>query len=275
MNKLIVESYFADFEDYDMLLAALEPLYDKGIGVELHIFDDAEFNARLLSQKDRFAKYYMAFHGPHRGVEVASAKGSEIRRRAIDAWTRAFSIYGEFNAKSIVLHTNQLSFRPQEKALLQEQSIDTMNEILDLGKEAGADVLVENVGWVNTDSMLFGEDEFIALFDRLRPWADCLIDVGHAFINRWDMEKVISALKHKIKAYHLHNNDGVVDSHRPMFERGLFYSEDDTAKLLQIMEKYTPGADWILEYAPSENVTPQLVVEECNKFYSMNDGGAL
>ena len=50
MNKLIVETYFANFENYDMFAAAVEPLKAKGVGVELHIFDDSDFNRRLCAR---------------------------------------------------------------------------------------------------------------------------------------------------------------------------------------------------------------------------------
>ena len=140
-----------------------------------------------------------------------------------------------------------------------------------MAKEAGAKVLVENVGLDNRGNCLFNQEDFIGLFDQLRSWAGCLIDTGHAFINRWDMERVISALAGKIEGYHLHNNDGKNDIHRPMFEEGLFYSKQDTLQLLHCMNRYTPKADWILEYAPDPDTTPQVVINECNQFYSYAD----
>ena len=51
--------------------------------------------------------------------------------------------------------------------------------------------------------------------------------------------------------------------------------EQDTIKLLKIMEKYTPDADWILEYAPYQDVTPQLVVQECERLYQLLEQGIL
>jgi len=268
MNKLIVETYFASFENYDMLLETTQPLEDQGIGIELHAFNDDAFNRRALAQRNRLKKYYTTFHGPHMGVELASAPGSDGQKNALHAWEEAFKLYRAFDAHSIVMHTHQLAFRPQERKTLQKLSIDNMNIVLDMAKEAGANVLVENVGWHNRDSYLFNEDEFIHLFSQLRPWAKCLIDTGHAFINRWDMEKVISALADKIDGYHLHNNDGESDIHRPMFEEGLFYTREDTLRLLRIMNRYTPNADWILEYAPDPKTTPQVVIDECRQFYS-------
>ena len=270
MNKLVLETYFCNFEDYDMFDRTLDALKDEDIGIELHIFDDPAFNARLRAKRDHYASFYTTFHGPHMGVELASPKGSAVQKRGIAAWEEAFRMYLEFGAHGIVMHTNQLSFRPEDKAHLQQQSIDTMNILLDSAQPLGIDVLVENVGWHNTDSMLFDEDEFIALFDKLRPWAHCLLDTGHAFINRWDMEKVIKALAHRIKAYHLHNNDGEQDTHHPLFEAGGFYSEADIVALLGMMDRHTPDADWILEYAPCPKITPEVVVHECKRLLDLS-----
>jgi sugar phosphate isomerase/epimerase len=269
MKNLSIEVYCANFENYDLFEQIMAPLKDKGIGIELSIFDDDAYNARLLAQKARFSQYHTTFHGPHVGVEAASPAGSPAQKKMVDAFEESFRICNEFRASGIVIHTNQRSFRPEEKARLQEESIATLNIILDMARQYGVDLWVENVGWSNRDSLLFDEDEFIDLFDRLRPWANCLIDTGHAMINRWDFEKVIRALSHKIKAYHIHNNDGQRDTHRPMFESGQFYSEAQTRALAQIMEKYTPDAEWILEYAPGSHISPELIARECDKLLTI------
>ena len=73
---------------------------------------------------------------------------------------------------------------------------------------------------------------------------------------------MVEALGDRVEAYHLHNNAGDADSHRPMFEEGLRYSREDFRKLFRVMEEKSPKADWILEYAPGEHITTQLMVEE-------------
>ena len=271
MNRLIVECYCANFENYDLFEAILRPLRAQGIGIELSIFDDSAYNARLIAQRRRFSGDYTTFHGPHVGVEAASPADSPAQKRIIAAYAEALKIYAQFHAHSMVMHTNQRAFRPEEKARLQAQSVLTINAILDMARAAGADLLVENVGWANAGSMLFDQDEFIALFSRLRPWAHCLLDTGHAMINGWDFERVIAALAPKIKAYHLHNNDGKRDIHRPMFDKGLLYGEADVRRLMGLIEKYTPNADWILEYAPGSHITPALIAEECQKMLALRD----
>lgn len=268
MNKLLVESYFAEFENYNVLLEATEPLYDYGIGIELHIFNDKAYNQRLIAERERLKKYYLTFHGPHRGVELAAPVGSNAQLNALHAWEEALMIYKKFNAHSIVMHTHHREFCPEEREALQRWSIDNINCVLDMAKGLGVNVLIENVGWRNHKDYLFNQNEFIGLFGQIRPWAKCLIDTGHAFINRWDMEKVIYTLSDKIDAYHVHNNDGEKDIHRPMFEKGLFYKKEETVQLLRVMNYYTPNADWILEYAPNIRTTPQLVIDECKLFYS-------
>ena len=70
-----------------------------------------------------------------------------------------------------------------------------------------------------------------------------LIDIGHAYCNGWDLERVISALKDKIIAYHVHNNDGKDDQHKRMHDGTL-----DFDRFIEWYKKNTPHAEIVLEY---------------------------
>ena len=73
-----------------------------------------------------------------------------------------------------------------------------------------------------------------------------LIDIGHAYANGWDLEQTMEALKNQIVAYHLHNNDGVHDSHQRIFHGTL-----DFPLFLSDYQRLTPNADLVLEYSPN------------------------
>jgi len=269
MNKLIVACYCVNFENYDALDSILQPLQEYGVGVELSIFDDPGYIARLRAARERYLPYYVTFHAPHLEVEATSPEGSKERARIVRALSESFAISKEFDAHSIVMHTNQVSFRPEEKPLLQNRSVSTLLEIGHLAAEQGVNLLIENVGEAIFDSLLFDEDEFIHLFDMLHPSSGCLIDIGHAMINDWDFEKVIRGLRHKIRSYHLHNNDGHADIHRPLFENGMKYDRLRLRELLAWADRYTPEADWVLEYAPGPHITPTLVEDEVRQLLAL------
>lgn len=263
MRLLNIACYCVDFDQYDFLEEILKKLQFANVGPELSMFSDRpEFMKRLKEQKDRFADYAVTFHGPYMEVEATSPLDSKEHQKMIDAYRMAFEVYHFFGAKSIVMHTNQRGFLPEEKEEYQRNVIETICEIGQEAEKAGVCLLVENVGEIIYQNMLFGEDEFIELFQKIPSSVGCLIDIGHAILNRWDLEHVIRSLKDRIQSYHLHNNDGKGDIHRPLFEEHMLLSREDLRRLFRCMEKETPQADWILEYAPGKHITTQLMEAE-------------
>jgi len=270
MRRFVVACYCCNFDNYDLLSTILERLRFADAGVELSMFSDKpEYRARLLRQAERFQDYYTTFHGPYAEVEASSPLDSPAHRRMVEAFSEAFGIYRRFDAHSLVIHTNQRASKPEEKAGLHRNAIATLSEIAKSAALAGVELLVENVGETVHGNMLFDEDEFIALFDALPPSAGCLVDIGHAIVNDWDFERLISRLGARIKAYHLHNNDGTADSHRPLFEAGMKYSPERLRSLFGTMDRYTPDADWIVEYAPGPHITPELLADDARRILDM------
>ncbi|MGN0132412.1 MAG: sugar phosphate isomerase/epimerase family protein [Lachnospiraceae bacterium] len=263
MRLLNIACYCVDFDQYDFLYEILERLEFADAGAELSMFSDKpEYMKKLLNQKERFAKYAITFHGPYMEVEATSPLDSIEHKKMIEAYKMAFRVYKTFGAESIVMHTHQRGFKPEEKEQYQQNVIETICEI---GKEAekeGVHLLVENVGETIYGNMLFNEDEFIALFQKIPQSVGCLIDIGHAILNKWDLENVIRQLRNKIGSYHLHNNDGSGDIHRPLFEQDMILKKENLRQLFRCMEKETPKADWILEYAPGRHITVDLIENE-------------
>ena len=91
---------------------------------------------------------------------------------------------------------------------------------------------------------MLNEREFIE--ECLAMPNQVLIDVGHAWCNGWDLEHVIAALKEKIVAYHIHNNNGKEDEHQRIHSGTLNFDA-----FMKMYAKYTPSADLVLEYAPN------------------------
>ena len=82
--------------------------------------------------------------------------------------------------------------------------------------------MVENVGESIHGNLLFDEEELHILVSVDSKLCGAVwIDIGHAVLNRWNLERVIKELNGRICSYHLHNNDGSGDTHRPLFEKNL------------------------------------------------------
>lgn len=263
MNRLVISGYGSNFNNYDHLYDILDKLRFAQAGVEFCIFSDKpDYLRGMMGQTERFKEFYTTLHGPHVEIEPSSALDSQAHRTAIQAFRDSAQYYHAFSCHSIVMHTNQCVVPPAVKKQMQENVVSTILEMSRIADETGMKLLMENVGEDIFSSLLFDQEEFIALFDRLPKSVGCLLDVGHAIINRWDIPGVVETLGDRVEAYHLHNNAGDADSHRPMFEEGLRYSREDFRKLFRVMEEKSPKADWILEYAPGDHITSQLMVEE-------------
>ncbi len=272
MNGLYYSSYGSDQDQYPHMLKVLEKCKPLNVGVELAIYSRISQRPQhienLLKVKDEFVSYPTLFHGPFFELEATSEPDSEAAKYMIEAYKTSFELCNIFNAKSIVMHTNQCVFEDKDQAHLQENSRNMILTLGELARQAKVEMTVENVGFNYNHSVLFPEDDFIALIKSLPEDIGCLIDIGHAILNDWDIERVIAELGSRISAYHIHNNPGDRDTHRPLFEDGMKYSYDQIVSMFKAMEKYSPDADWILEYSPGPHITPELML---NDFTEVNN----
>ncbi len=272
MNGLYYSSYGSDQDQYPHMLKVLEKCKPLNVGVELAIYSRISQRPQhienLLKVKDEFVSYPTLFHGPFFELEATSEPDSEAAKYMIEAYKTSFELCNIFNAKSIVMHTNQCVFEDKDQAHLQENSRNMILTLGELARQAKVEMTVENVGFNYNHSVLFPEDDFIALIKSLPEDIGCLIDIGHAILNDWNIERVIAELGSRISAYHIHNNPGDRDTHRPLFEDGMKYSYDQIVSMFKAMEKYSPDAAWILEYSPGPHITPELML---NDFTEVNN----
>ena len=266
MNGYYYSCYGSDQDQYPHMLKILEKCKPLHVGIELAIFSRVSARPQhiqnLLAVKDQFTNYPILFHGPFFELEATSEPDSDAAKYMLESYQVSFELCNTFDAKSIVMHTNQRSFEEQEKAHLQENSRDMILKLGELARQAKVRMTVENVGFNYAHSVLFPENEYIELIKSLPEDIGALIDIGHAILNDWDIERVVATLGTRIKSYHIHNNPGDRDSHRPLFEDGMKYSRDQIIELFKAMEKYTPDTEWILEYSPGPHITPELMYHD-------------
>ena len=268
MHSIINSALCAHFRDYDLLLDVAQAT---GTGVELGLFFELpELMAHQEAARERFLGTSVTMHGPM-DVEAASAPGSLERARFEDWWKRSFEAYHRFGAQSIVMHTHKLcGIEPQERERLRAWATESIQAVAGMAVEQGVRLTVENVGLRPNEGMLFDEEAFIALFDQLPPEVGCLIDVGHALINRWDLFHVLYCLNRRIFSFHLHNNDGLADSHRPMFEAGNRYAPEEMKAFLTLTLRFCPDADWIAEYTPEAEISREMLIGDLRTLQKLN-----
>ena len=171
-------------------------------------------------------------------VNLVYGDNSEEWKKTLWSFKEAIDIAEKYNASFIVLHTNEaIEGIEGEKELSKKH----LREIVDYSLSKGVKPLIENVG-INSNN-LFSEEEFISLCINEFPDCNVLIDIGHAIINKWNLEKVLCTLGSKIEAFHIHNNNGKEDEHKPISEGILDYDE-----FYQLRNRYSSNSKIILEY---------------------------
>ena len=103
-----------------------------------------------------------------------------------------------------------------------QKNIELYSSMISTLKETGVTVLLENLFWCynekSYDATCADPKEAVEIIDKLNliAGADCFglcFDAGHNNLLKWDIESYIRLLGNRIKALHLHDNDGNGDWH--------------------------------------------------------------
>jgi sugar phosphate isomerase/epimerase len=78
-------------------------------------------------------------------------------------------------------------------------------------------------------------------------------------LNGYDYEYTIKNLNRRILSYHLHNNNGIDDTHQTI-DNGTF----DYNIFIDLYKKYTPQADLVFEYIEIPNLSANKLAEDIN-----------
>ncbi len=259
MKTVYLSSYCVAFRDY----AKLRRIVDGGsnIGVELATsWNYPEFDVLLDAQVKTFSGIPTTLHAPF--VENCNEPGTKEAQIAQAALKKAFRWYDAFGATSMVLHTHEKIVDKENIDRMIATSRAAIENIAKIAQERGVNLTVENVGYPAKNNALFTQDTFERFILDLPEDLGALIDTGHAMANHWDIPALIRTLGTRIRGYHLHNTDGVHDLHRPIFEEGLWYDRTKMEDMLEIAAQYSPDADLVLEYAPGEHITPELLCSD-------------
>lgn len=242
--------------DPSFLLEAVKPFNGKaGIEFFLH-YHDPLYRAKMERVGQWLGDLPRTVHGPFLGVEATSEKGTPGYDFLFEAYGWALCEAEKLGCNEMVFHTHQRVIEAGEKECAQQACMENLTKLLALGREHGVTLLIENLGIQKKGVSLFDEEEFISLV-RAIPHAGCLIDTGHLNVAGWNTAHVLEALSGRICGYHLHNNDGCSDSHRPIGD-GTF----DYPAFYDLYRRFTPGAHLTLEYGDGPAIRPAVLAAD-------------
>jgi sugar phosphate isomerase/epimerase len=169
------------------------------------------------------------------------AENATMRAAVLDTYRKTIEFASLLNANHVVLHTGWCSDRHFSRERARERAREGIEELAHFNGNYGQLLLVENIGGPTTN--IFTQDEFAAFLDGLPAEVGYIVDIGHAHLNGWKLESLFPALGERLRALHLHDNDGRVDAHLPL-GRG----EIDWPKALEAIAESKRELTLVLEY---------------------------
>ena len=217
--------------------------YKGNVGAEIFPrFDEPEFEGVLRECLPLLKQVPISIHEPYFEVEHTAGFGTKQYRITMHRLSSMIKYGSIMGCEYIVYHHNNCAMPDDKKEDLLKISQDNLHEVSQLLLPYGIKVAVENAGTVAKNTMLLDESEFIALCKE--SVCDVVLDLGHINANGWNLRNVMSALKNKIIAYHIHNNYGNTDEHNRIFDGTLDFNE-----FLNNYFELTPEANLVLEYS--------------------------
>ena len=220
---------------------------DPAIGVEIfYEWASRETWNHALAEAMPGRKGGFSIHSPYIYADVCKSDEEDLFRQ----WQEPFDLYHKYNAEFYVIHSHGNERIPdgeEERAVLRKKVTDRIIRFAKICKENGVHMVVENL-FDGPKGPLFRQAEFIQLFREV-PEIDCLIDTGHAVLGGYDIYEVQKALGSRIVGYHMHDNDGIHDSH---FRVGDARGVIDWKRFFEGFCAYTPDAVMVMEYVQAE-----------------------
>lgn len=217
--------------------------FDGQIGVEIFpIFNDPRFEGELEKLVPLFSRIQISFHGPYYTAEHSAPAGTPEYQHTMKLVQDNLPYERLLHSHHFVYHHNNKRVTPEAAPEMIRISRENYRKVEALHRPYRIPVVVENVGIHDRENILFEQEAFTRLcIEENYP---VLIDIGHANANGWDIEKLMADLKDRIVAYHLHNNDGIHDSHRRIHDGTI-----DFEKFIRAWRRNGVMTDWILEYS--------------------------
>lgn len=170
-----------------------------------------------------------------------------ISKKSIEHAKNAIELTAKYGAKYYSFHAgylldpepselgkkiNSKTLNPRDVGL--GQFVDSVNEIASFARNCDVELLIENNVITKENIESFGcnpllmtdLEETNRVFDLVDDSVNLLIDVAHLKVSSktqdFDPVDYLKSLNHIVKAYHISDNDGLVDSNQPFSKESWF-----------------------------------------------------
>ncbi len=239
------------------------PIYNmqklpKEIGIEIFYEWGAERYWELALaeiMRDREGKF--SIHAPYQG-NITEMSLTDREEELFEYLRQPFRLYHKYGGEGYVVHMNAPYERepaPLEKKERLLRVADRLHRLNEICAREGVTMLVENLAYGNGLKTLCDQADFLRLFEQ-DPSLNCIIDTGHAILGGFRIDEIQNALGSRLKAYHIHDNDGKEDRHQRL-GTGIL----DWPRFFQGAKTYTKDAMFTMEYSVNavSNITDYAV----------------
>ncbi|MDN5362579.1 MAG: hypothetical protein PWP70_1626 [Moorella sp. (in: firmicutes)] len=194
-----------------------EALINREIGIEIFAegpeWRDPEKGIDFAKALLRQHKGPRSLHAPFFDLNLAAENYPSIRKLTLQILQGIIKRAPELGCEYVIIHPSSYSSHIFNPDGTRQRVKEALNILAREAQQAGIKLAVENVGFGPTQ--LFASQEYISLFYEIDGLV-ALLDVGHAYLNGWDIPQVIGQLGEKLAALHLHDNRGQADEHLPL-----------------------------------------------------------
>ncbi len=187
----------------------------------------------------------LSIHGPFQNLNLADSRADFKEICDVYKWT--FELCSRYGAKFCVCHPHGHGKYENIKSA-RELSVQRILHLNDMAHFMGVELLIENMP---EKDGIFQEEEFLLSFEPHQELS-FLIDIGHAHLQKWNIQEVIRILGNRIKGYHVSDNFGDIDSHLMVGEGNV-----DWECFYKAFANYTPNATIVCEY--NNGKVPHLI----------------
>ena len=200
----------------------------------------------LNKLKDMYNISYF-IHPPCYDLNPATLNKS-LQKEIITQYVYSIKLAEELEARGMVVHSGHLSLPEANREEVINSSINFIKNLTEEAYKRGVKLLIENTGY-GINSLFKNHLDFFEYLKRLETDHPIysVLDVGHAYLQGFDLIEAVKSLKKMIAHVHLHDNKGIADEHLPL-GKGVI----PLVPFIKTLKKeVNPATTMIIEIAPN------------------------
>jgi len=202
-------------------------------------------------------------HAPFYGVDL-STQSPEIKRRSIELLTKTLEYCRAIECQIMVTYPNSSESLPLGREAVKKNSVEALREVVKKAEELGVKVAIENM--IGKDERFCSRiSDLIGIIESVgSPYLGICLDTGHINLLPRSVTSMREEILHAGKylwTLHIHDNDGERDSHLPMGEGNI-----DWSQVIKALREINYKGVFLMEIQERED--PDELARECLRIAS-------